>query len=104
MPSAIMKRCGWEPTDLPRWIAYHDEEWGVPDHDDRKLFEFLVSGCLSSRPELVHRVLKKRPHFRRAFRDFDPGRVGRMTAKNVARLLTDPGIIRNRLKIESAIA
>jgi DNA-3-methyladenine glycosylase I len=97
-----MKRCGWELTDS-LMIAYHDEEWGVPVHDDRKLFEFLVLDAFQAGLSWSI-VLKKRPHFRRAFRDFDPGRVARMTAKNVARLLTDPGIIRNRLKIESAIA
>lgn len=97
-----MKRCGWELTD-PLMMVYHDEEWGVPVHDDRKLFEFLVLDAFQAGLSWSI-VLKKRPHFRRAFRDFEPARVARMTAKNVARLLSDPGIIRNRLKIESAIA
>jgi DNA-3-methyladenine glycosylase I len=97
-----MKRCGWEFTD-PLMIAYHDEEWGVPVHDDRKLFEFMVLDAFQAGLSWSI-VLKKRPHLRRAFRDFEPKRVAHMTAKNVVRLLSDPGIIRNRLKIESAIA
>jgi DNA-3-methyladenine glycosylase I len=84
-------------------IAYHDGEWGVPLHDDRKLFEFLVlDGAQAGLSWST--VLRKRENFRRAFRGFDPKAVARYTEKDVQRLLKDDGIIRNRLKIESAIA
>ncbi|MGB3399849.1 MAG: DNA-3-methyladenine glycosylase I [Candidatus Deferrimicrobiaceae bacterium] len=95
-------RCGWAGDD-PLMISYHDEEWGVPVRDDRKLFEFLVlegaQAGLSWRT-----VLRKREGYRRAFHGFDPERVARYGDKDVARLLSDPGIIRNRAKIESAIS
>jgi DNA-3-methyladenine glycosylase I len=95
------KRC-WSGGDDALMTAYHDEEWGTPLHDDRKLFEFLVlegmQAGLSWRT-----VLHKRENFRRAFRGFDPAEVARFTDKDVARLLADPGIIRNRLKILAAI-
>jgi DNA-3-methyladenine glycosylase I len=84
-------------------IAYHDEEWGVPLHEDRKIFEFLVLDAFQAGLSWAI-VLRKREAFRRAFRDFDPARVARMTPRAVERLLADPGIIRNRLKIEAAIA
>ena len=97
-----MIRCDWARDD-PLMISYHDEEWGVPLHDDRKLFEFLVlegaQAGLSWRT-----VLRKRENYRRAFRGFDPERVARYGAKEVARLLSDPGIIRNRAKVKSAIS
>ncbi len=96
-----MRRCGWAGTDA-LLIRYHDEEWGVPVHDDRRLFEFLVlegaQAGLSWRT-----VLARRDRYREAFRGFDPGRVARFGARDVARLLSDPGLIRNRLKIESAV-
>jgi DNA-3-methyladenine glycosylase I len=83
-------------------IAYHDREWGVPLHDDRKLFEFLVLESMQA--GLSWRtVLHKRENFRKAFSGFDPRRVARYTAKDVARLMGDAGIIRNRQKIEAAI-
>jgi DNA-3-methyladenine glycosylase I len=84
-------------------ISYHDEEWGVPLHEDRKLFEFLVlegaQAGLSWRT-----VLRKRENYRRAFHGFDPERVARYDSKDVAGLLSDPGIIRNRAKVESAVS
>ena len=96
-----VKRCPW-PLDDPLMIAYHDTEWGVPLHDDRKLYEYIVldgaQAGLSWRT-----VLRKRENYRAAFRGFDPAVVARFTARDAARLLKDPGIIRNRLKIESAI-
>lgn len=96
-----MMRCGWAGDD-PLMISYHDEEWGVPVRDDRKLFEFLVlegaQAGLSWRT-----VLRKREGYRRAFQGFDPERVARYGDKEVARLLTDPGIIRNRAKVASAV-
>ena len=95
------KRCTW-PSDDPLMIAYHDTEWGVPLHDDRKLYEFLVlDGAQAGLSWST--VLKKRENYRKAFRGFDPEIVARFTARDVERLLKDPGIIRNRLKIESAI-
>lgn len=94
-------RCAWSVTD-PLMIEYHDSEWGVPLHDDRKLFEFLVLEGMQAGLSWAT-VLRKRENFRRAFHDFDPEIVARYTAKDVKRLLADPGIIRNRLKIEAAI-
>jgi DNA-3-methyladenine glycosylase I len=95
------KRCPW-PSDDPLMIAYHDTEWGVPLHDDRKLYEFLVlDGAQAGLSWST--VLRKRESYRKAFRGFDPKVVARFTPRDVARLLKDPGIIRNKLKIESGI-
>ena len=95
------KRCPW-PTGDPLMIAYHDTEWGVPLHDDRKLYEFIVlDGAQAGLSWST--VLRKRENFREAFRGFDPKAVARFTARDVERLMKDAGIIRNRLKIESAI-
>lgn len=96
-----VKRCPWT-TDDPLMIAYHDREWGVPLHDDRKLFEFLVlEGAQAGLSWAT--VLRKRENFRRAFQGFDPAVVARYKEKDVQRLLKDKGIIRNRMKIESAV-
>jgi DNA-3-methyladenine glycosylase I len=96
-----MKRCPW-PTGDPLMIAYHDTEWGVPLHDDQKLYEFIVlDGAQAGLSWST--VLRKRENFRKAFKGFDPKIVARFKAKDVERLLKDAGIIRNRLKIESAI-
>jgi DNA-3-methyladenine glycosylase I len=96
-----VKRCSWTSDD-PLMIAYHDEEWGVPLHDDRKLYEFiLLDGAQAGLSWST--VLRKRENYREAFRGFDPKRVARFTPKDVERLLKNDGIIRNRLKIESAI-
>ena len=95
------KRCPW-PSDDPLMIAYHDTEWGVPLHDDRKLYEFiLLDGAQAGLSWST--VLRKRENYRKAFKVFDPQLVARFREKDVERLLKDPGIIRNRLKIESAI-
>ncbi|MEZ4647827.1 MAG: DNA-3-methyladenine glycosylase I [Candidatus Eisenbacteria bacterium] len=95
------KRCEWCGTD-PLYVAYHDEEWGVPVHDDRKLFEFiLLEGAQAGLSWIT--ILRKREAYRKAFADFDPARVARFDAKKVAKLLEDPGIVRNRLKVESAV-
>jgi len=84
-------------------IDYHDNEWGVPIHDDRLLFEFLtLEGAQAGLSWST--ILKKRDNYRRAFADFDPDRVARFNARSVARLLADAGIVRNRLKIESTIS
>jgi DNA-3-methyladenine glycosylase I len=94
-------RCGWARTDLS--IPYHDEEWGVPAHEDRLHFEFLVlEGAQAGLS--WETVLRKRLRYREVFDGFDPAKVARYTAAKVARLLADPGIIRNRLKVGSAVA
>jgi DNA-3-methyladenine glycosylase I len=98
---ASKKRCAWSGTD-PLYVAYHDEEWGVPVHDDRRLFEFLVlEGAQAGLS--WNTVLRKREAYRRAFDRFDPRRVARYDKRKVAALLADAGIVRNRAKIESAI-
>ena len=94
------KRCAWIASDLMR--TYHDDEWGVPLHDDRKLFEFLVlEGMQAGLSWSV--VLNKRESYREAFHAFDPEKVSRYNQRDVARLLKNAGIIRNRQKIEAAI-
>lgn len=94
-------RCEWPGTD-PLYVKYHDVEWGVPLHDDRRLFEFLVlDGAQAGLSWLT--ILKKRENYRVAFHGFDPQKIANYTTKDVKRLLADPGIVRNRLKIESAI-
>ena len=97
-----MKRCAWVTIDNPLMVAYHDLEWGVPVHDDRRHFEFLVlEGAQAGLSWSI--VLNKRDGYRRAFSEFDPEKVARYTEKRVQKLMVDPAIIRNRLKIESAI-
>ena len=94
-------RCGWCGTDL-LYVSYHDEEWGVPVHDDRKLFEFLIlEGAQAGLSWIT--ILRKREAYRQAFAAFDAERVARFNARNVERLLRNPGIVRNRLKVESAV-
>ena len=96
-----MHRCAWSGQN-PLMIAYHDTEWGVPVHDDRVLFEFLIlEGAQAGLAWQT--VLNKRESYRKAFSGFDPQRVARYGAKEVKRLLADPGIIRNRLKVAAAI-
>jgi len=98
----MMKRCAWVSVDNPLMVAYHDREWGVPVHDDRRHFEFLVlEGAQAGLSWSI--VLNKREGYRRAFSEFDPEKVARYTVKRVQKLIADPGIVRNRLKIESAI-
>jgi len=99
--SKTVNRCPW-PADDPRMIEYHDREWGVPVHDDWKLFEFLVLEGMQAGLSWST-ILNKRENFRRAFDGFDPKKVARYTAKDVKRLLADAGIVRNRAKIEAAI-
>lgn len=95
-------RCTWCGTD-PLYCAYHDEEWGVPLHDERALFEFLaLEGAQAGLSWLT--ILKKREGYRRAFDHFDVERIARYGEADVARLMADAGIVRNRLKIESTIA
>jgi DNA-3-methyladenine glycosylase I len=101
-PTTDARRCGWAGTD-PRMIAYHDEEWGVPVHDDRLLFEFLIlEGAQAGLSWST--ILYKRQAYREAFAGFDPARVARFDRRRVERLLTNAGIVRNRLKIESTVS
>ena len=93
-------RCSWAKTDLS--IAYHDREWGVPVHDDRRLFEFLILEGAQAGLNW-ETILKKRENYRRAFDKFDPVKVAKYDKRKIARLLGDEGIIRNRLKIASAV-
>src|SRR5207249_5835784 len=95
-------RCTWAGND-PRMMAYHDQEWGVPVHDDRLLFEFLVlEGAQAGLSWQT--ILNKRDAYREAFANFEPARVARFDERRVARLLANAGIVRNRLKIEGAIS
>lgn len=98
----MITRCEWVWYD-PLLIEYHDKEWGVPVHEDRLLFEFLVLDAFQAGLSWSI-ILKKRENFRRAFRDFDPFKIAKFDESKVDRLLQDSGIIRNKLKIQSAIA
>jgi DNA-3-methyladenine glycosylase I len=97
-------RCQWARNPpFPEYEHYHDREWGVPVHDDRRLFELLtLEGAQAGLSWAT--ILKKREHYRRLFAEFDPVRVARFTPARIERLLQDPGIVRNRLKVESTIA
>ena len=95
-------RCFWADTTDPLYLDYHDHEWGVPIHDDRLLFEFLIlEGAQAGLS--WYTILKKRPNYHEAFDDFDPDKIAVYDEHKVAELLADPGIIRNRLKINAAI-
>ncbi len=99
---AEIRRCEWGISEDRLYLAYHDEEWGVPSHDDRHLFEMLVlEGAQAGLSWAT--ILRKREGYRRAFAGFDPGSVARFGQRDVQRLLEDPGIVRNRLKVESAV-
>jgi DNA-3-methyladenine glycosylase I len=96
-----LKRCAWSGGS-PEYIRYHDEEWGVPVHDDRTLFEFLIlEGAQAGLSWST--ILNKRAGYRKAFADFDAERVARFTTRQIAALLDNEGIVRNRLKIESTV-
>lgn len=98
----MLTRCAWAGTD-PLYVEYHDREWGVPVHDDRLLFEFLVlEGAQAGLSWLT--ILRKREGYRRAFAGFDPARVAAFGPTDIDRLLGDGAIVRNRLKVESAVA
>jgi DNA-3-methyladenine glycosylase I len=97
-----LQRCRWATTGSEEYIAYHDREWGVPCHDDRVLFEFLIlEGAQAGLSWST--ILTKRANYRKAFADFDPVKVARFDAKKVEALMQDAGIVRNRLKVESTI-
>src|SRR3990172_1288634 len=96
------QRCDWGERAGELMIAYHDEEWGVPVHDDRKQFEFLTLESAQAGLSWAT-VLRKRENYRRAFAQFDPEKVARFSVKRIEKLLADPGIIRNRLKVAAAV-
>jgi DNA-3-methyladenine glycosylase I len=99
---AEKKRCPWPKDDDPLYLSYHDDEWGVPVHEERRLFEFLIlEGAQAGLSWIT--VLRKRQSYRRAFDRFDPRKVAAYDRRRVAALSRDPGIIRNRAKIESAV-
>src|SRR5579859_5227758 len=102
--SSDLPRCGWSSVGSdPLYLAYHDQEWGVPSRDDRHLFEMLVlEGAQAGLSWST--ILNKREGYRRAFANFDPHRVARYSETRIARLLEDPGIVRNRLKVRGAVA
>jgi DNA-3-methyladenine glycosylase I len=102
MRASPVRRCRWASDADPPMTRYHDEEWGRPVHDDRRLFEMLIlEGAQAGLSWAT--ILRKRAGYRRAFAGFDPARVARFDARRRARLLLDPGIVRNRLKIEAAV-
>jgi DNA-3-methyladenine glycosylase I len=100
-PHAALKRCPWPGTD-PLYVAYHDEEWGVPERDDRALYEKLMLDGFQAGLSWIT-ILRKREAFRRAFDGFAPEKIVRYTQKKVEALMRDEGIVRNRMKIEGAI-
>jgi DNA-3-methyladenine glycosylase I len=97
-----VNRCTWVGSDNPLMLEYHDREWGVPAHDDRQHFEFLVLEAAQAGLSWSI-VLKKREGYRRAFSQFDPRKVARYTQNRIQKLSADPSIIRNRLKIQAAV-
>ena len=97
----MTKRCTWCGDD-ELYVQYHDEEWGVPVYDDHTLFEFLVLDAFQAGLSWST-ILKKRSNFKRAFSNFDATKIARYTNRKIERLLADPGIVRNRLKVESAV-
>src|SRR6266511_618742 len=97
-----MERCDWARDLPPLYLRYHDEEWGVPSHDDHHLFEMLVlEGAQAGLSWST--ILNKRGHYRKVFEGFDPERVARFGRRDIERLLKDPGIVRNRAKVEAAV-
>ena len=101
MAKAQLKRCAWCGDD-PLYVAYHDAEWGVPQHDPRMLWEMLMLEGFQAGLAWIT-VLRKREHMRKAFKGFDPAKVARFGERDIARLMADPGIIRARAKIEATI-
>ena len=96
------RRCPWVDLSKPEYVEYHDKEWGVPVFDDRTIFEFLTLEAAQAGLSW-YTVLRKRNHYRRVYREFDPEKVARFKASDIERLIQDPGIIRNRLKIVSSV-
>jgi len=100
-PAVTVRRCAWAASD-PLYLAYHDHEWGVPQHDDRALWEMLMLEGFQAGLSWIT-ILRKRDAFRKAFKQFDPKLVARFGERDIARLLGDAGIIRSRAKIEATI-
>ena len=101
MDKSFVKRCGWSGSD-PLYLKYHDEEWGVPAHDERHLFEMLIlEGAQAGLSWLT--ILRKRENYRRAFHRFDAEKIAAYSEADIGRLLADAGIVRNRLKIAASI-
>ena len=96
-----LKRCPWPKQD-PLYVAYHDEEWGVPEYDDRALYEKLILDGFQAGLSWIT-ILRKRENFRRAFDAFEPEKIARYTPKKIEKLMQDAGIVRNRMKIEGAV-
>jgi DNA-3-methyladenine glycosylase I len=96
-----LRRCAW-PGEDPLYVAYHDEEWGVPEYDDRALYEKLMLDGFQAGLSWIT-ILRKRENFRRAFDGFEPAKIARYTPKKVERLMQDAGIVRNRMKIEGTV-
>jgi len=97
-----VKRCWWAPEGDPAYLAYHDDEWGVPSHDERHLFEMLtLEGAQAGLSWAT--ILHKREGYHMAFENFDAQKVARFTERDIERLLADPSIVRNRLKVESTV-
>jgi DNA-3-methyladenine glycosylase I len=101
--ASVKHRCWWADGGDPLYAAYHDEEWGVPQHDDRKLFEMLVLDGFQAGLSWIT-ILRKRENFRKTFRDFDPEVIARFKKRDLERLMQDAGIVRNRLKIEGSVS
>ena len=95
-------RCWWADSGDPLYISYHDEEWGIPLHDDRKLFEMLILEGFQAGLSWIT-ILRKRENFRKAFHGFDPEVIARFKKRDLDRLMNDAGIVRNRLKIEASV-
>jgi DNA-3-methyladenine glycosylase I len=102
MTKPALRTCDWQYAGSGELVTYHDEEWGVPVRDDRTQFEFLTLESAQAGLSWVT-IYRKRAAYRRAFAEFDPERVARFTAKRIEKLLQDPGLVRNRLKIEAAV-
>src|SRR6186713_1390142 len=95
-------RCPWPKEDIPLYVAYHDTEWGVPEYDDRALFEKLLLDGFQAGLSWIT-ILRKRDNFRKAFDGFEPAKIARYTPKKIEKLMLDAGIVRNRMKIEGAV-
>ena len=96
-----LKRCPWPKQD-PLYVAYHDQEWGVPEYDDRALYEKLILDGFQAGLSWIT-ILRKRDNFRRAFDGFEPAKIAHYTPKKIEKLMQDAGIVRNRMKIEGAV-
>lgn len=102
MKKTLICRCSWVDLTKPDYVAYHDEEWGVPVYNDGVMFEFLTLEAAQAGLSW-YTVLRKRENYRKTFAGFDPEKVSRFDARKIAQLIQDPGIIRNKAKIEAAV-